>query len=137
MARSAGLHLSSQRRADSSQHCCSLRLLPRGPAQQGPLHYPPNAHTHTHTRLILRLRNDIILHFPVCCHSLTAPPTSLNINSLPQHGAQNPPRFHPYRLGCWTGCSPVKGPCSGAWRVKAAGQTSQHFNSEDIRMQEV
>lgn len=40
-------HLSSQQRADSSQHCCSLRLLPPGLAQQGPLYYPQNAHTHS------------------------------------------------------------------------------------------
>lgn len=43
---SAGPHFSSRRRVDSSQHCCSPRLLPQGPAQQGPLHYPSNAHIH-------------------------------------------------------------------------------------------
>lgn len=39
-------HLSSQQRADSSQHSCSPHHPPQGAAPQGPLDYPQNANKH-------------------------------------------------------------------------------------------
>ena len=134
MKRSAGPHFASQWRVDSSQCCCAPRLLPPGPAQQGPPHrYPQSAHTHK-TRYYIKLKWDLTSLFiatdfwHLIQHILK--------HELPLNADLNPPWCPPCQPGRLFGDGSLTDLYSGDWRWKKQQEIkSSVCKGDDIRMQ--